>query len=122
MADFTAKDVQALRQATGVGMMDAKKALTESGGDFDAARTEGEQAVDLVFGKILAVPEQAVEPAETVAGDALHHVPGRLLDLLAIDAPIARVEIRVFHAVFDGERRRIEGGKRKPRLLNGGRR
>jgi elongation factor Ts len=37
MADFTAKDVQALRQATGVGMMDAKKALTESGGDFDAA-------------------------------------------------------------------------------------
>ena len=28
MADFTAKDVQALRQATGAGMMDAKKALT----------------------------------------------------------------------------------------------
>ena len=27
MADFTAKDVQALRQATGAGMMDAKKAL-----------------------------------------------------------------------------------------------
>ncbi|HKE74759.1 MAG TPA: translation elongation factor Ts [Acidimicrobiales bacterium] len=38
MADFTAKDVQALRQATGAGMMDAKKALTESGGDMDAAR------------------------------------------------------------------------------------
>jgi elongation factor Ts len=37
MADFTAKDVQALRQSTGVGMMDAKKALTETGGDFDAA-------------------------------------------------------------------------------------
>ena len=26
MADFTAKDVQALRQASGAGMMDAKKA------------------------------------------------------------------------------------------------
>jgi elongation factor Ts len=38
MADFTAKDVQALRQATGAGMMDAKKALVESGGDMDAAR------------------------------------------------------------------------------------
>lgn len=37
MADFTAKDVQALRQSTGAGMMDAKKALTENGGDPDAA-------------------------------------------------------------------------------------
>ena len=34
---FTAKDVQALRQATGAGMMDAKKALEETDGDFDAA-------------------------------------------------------------------------------------
>jgi elongation factor Ts len=34
---FTAKDVQALRQATGAGMMDAKRALDETGGDFDAA-------------------------------------------------------------------------------------
>ena len=34
---ITAKDVQALRQATGVGMMDAKKALEENGGDFEAA-------------------------------------------------------------------------------------
>ncbi len=34
---FTAKDVQALRQATGAGMMDAKRALTETDGDFDAA-------------------------------------------------------------------------------------
>ncbi|HEX5367707.1 MAG TPA: translation elongation factor Ts [Acidimicrobiales bacterium] len=38
MAEFTAKDVQALRQATGAGMMDAKKALTETGGDMGAAR------------------------------------------------------------------------------------
>ena len=37
MAEFTAKDVQALRQATGAGMMDAKKALTENGGDAEAA-------------------------------------------------------------------------------------
>jgi len=37
MADFTAKDVQALRQSTGVGMMDAKKALTEKKGDMDEA-------------------------------------------------------------------------------------
>jgi elongation factor Ts len=39
MADFSAKDVQALRKATGVGMMDAKKALTENDGDFEKAVT-----------------------------------------------------------------------------------
>ena len=37
MAEFTAKDVQKLRQASGAGMMDAKKALDEATGDFDAA-------------------------------------------------------------------------------------
>ncbi len=37
MPDFTAKDVQALRAATGAGMMDAKKALQENEGDFEAA-------------------------------------------------------------------------------------
>ena len=34
---FTAKDVQALRQATGAGMMDAKTALEETDGDIEAA-------------------------------------------------------------------------------------
>ena len=34
---FTAKDVQKLRQDAGVGMMDAKKALTDAGGDIDKA-------------------------------------------------------------------------------------
>ena len=37
MADVTAKDVKALRDATGAGMMDAKKALVEAGGDAEAA-------------------------------------------------------------------------------------
>lgn len=34
---FTAKDVQALREKTGCGMMDCKKALVETNGDMDAA-------------------------------------------------------------------------------------
>ena len=34
---ITAADVKKLRDATGAGMMDAKKALTEANGDFDAA-------------------------------------------------------------------------------------
>ena len=38
MPQFTAKDVQALRKATGVGMMDAKRALVECEGDMDRAK------------------------------------------------------------------------------------
>jgi elongation factor Ts len=42
---ITAAQVKELREATGAGMMDAKKALTETDGDFDAAvdwlRTKG---------------------------------------------------------------------------------
>ncbi len=34
---ITAQDVNKLRQMTGAGMMDCKKALTEAGGDFDTA-------------------------------------------------------------------------------------
>lgn len=44
---ITAQDVKRLREATGVGMMDCKKALTEADGDFDAAieilRKKGEK-------------------------------------------------------------------------------
>ena len=37
MANFSAQDVKNLREQTGCGMMDCKKALTESNGDFDKA-------------------------------------------------------------------------------------
>ena len=37
MADVTAQDVKSLRDATGAGMMDAKKALIEAEGDAEAA-------------------------------------------------------------------------------------
>ena len=48
---FTAKDVQALREKTGCGMMDCKKALTEAEGDM-------ERAVDLLREKGLAAAEK----------------------------------------------------------------
>jgi elongation factor Ts len=45
MAEITAALVKDLREKTGAGMMDCKKALTETGGDFEAAtdwlRTKG---------------------------------------------------------------------------------
>ena len=34
---FTAKDVAKLREMTGAGMMDCKKALSENDGDMDKA-------------------------------------------------------------------------------------
>ena len=37
MSTISAADVNKLRQMTGAGMMDCKKALTETNGDFDAA-------------------------------------------------------------------------------------
>jgi elongation factor Ts len=45
MANFSAADVKKLRETTGAGMMDCKKALEEADGDFEAAidvlRTKG---------------------------------------------------------------------------------
>jgi len=35
--NVSAADVKNLREATGAGMMDCKKALVEAGGDFDKA-------------------------------------------------------------------------------------
>ncbi len=37
MSAITAQDINKLRQATGAGMMDCRKALTETNGDFEAA-------------------------------------------------------------------------------------
>src|SRR6056300_1472190 len=56
---ITAAMVKELRETTGAGMMDAKKALTETDGDFEAAidwlRAEGLVAVAVNGGKGVAV-------------------------------------------------------------------
>lgn len=54
MADFTAQDVKALRDRTGAGMMDCKKALEAAGGDMEAA-------VDLLRQKGLAKAAERVD-------------------------------------------------------------
>ncbi|MEA4824237.1 MAG: translation elongation factor Ts [Clostridiaceae bacterium] len=55
---FTAKDVQHLREMTGVGMMECKKALTQAEGDFDKAieflREKGLAAAKKKAGRIAA--------------------------------------------------------------------
>lgn len=58
---FTAKDVVALREKTGVGMMDCKKALTEAEGDM-------EKAVDILREKGLAA---SVKKAGRIAAEGI---------------------------------------------------
>jgi elongation factor Ts len=65
---FTAKDVMALRQRTGAGMMEAKKALEESKGDMDKAaeslRVKGMAKADKRSGK---------QTSEGVITSYVHH-------------------------------------------------
>lgn len=63
MAAFTAKDVQSLREKTGCGMMDCKKALTEAEGSMD-------KAVELLREKGLAA---ASKKAGRIAADGMVH-------------------------------------------------
>src|SRR5262249_32374435 len=62
MADISATAVKELREKTGAGMMDCKKALTEAGGDLDKAvdwlRQKGLSAAAKKAGR--AAPEGAV--------------------------------------------------------------
>lgn len=58
---FTAKDVQTLREKTGVGMMDCKKALAETDGDM-------EKAMDILREKGLA---SAAKKASRVAAEGV---------------------------------------------------
>ena len=55
---ISASDVNKLRQQTGAGMMDCKKALTETNGDFEAAvdylRKKGAKVAELRAGRAAA--------------------------------------------------------------------
>ena len=58
MATITAATVKELREKTGAGMMDAKKALEEAGGDLEKAvdilRTKGLSAAAKKAGRVAA--------------------------------------------------------------------
>ena len=82
---ITAKDVQTLREMTGVGMMDCKKALTEAEGNMDKAveilREKGLAASQKKAGRIAAEGVAAVvaanKPADLDALMALSYGNGR---------------------------------------------
>jgi elongation factor Ts len=73
MANFSAADVKKLRELTGAGMMDCKKALEESDGDFD-------KAVELL--RVKGAAKAAKRGAEREASAGLvAHAPGVLVEL-----------------------------------------
>ena len=73
MANFSATDVKKLRELTGAGMMDCKKALEEADGDFD-------KAVELL--RVKGAAKAAKRGAEREASAGLvAHAPGVLVEL-----------------------------------------
>ena len=65
--NITAGDIKELREQTGVGMMDCKKALTEAAGDFD-------KALDILRKKGLAMAAKKAsrEASEGLIGSYIH--------------------------------------------------
>lgn len=101
MAEISAKDVAALRKATGAGMMDCKKALAESGGDMEAAKTwlrekglagaskrnaraADQGAIDVYLdGTVAALVELNCETDFVAKGDQFKAVVAALAELVA---------------------------------------
>src|SRR5215510_14766206 len=72
MSNFTAADVKKLRELTGAGMMDCKKALEESEGDFDKA---------VEFLRIKGAKDVGKRAGRTTANGLVAHSGHALLEL-----------------------------------------
>lgn len=87
MAEITAAKVKELREKTGAGMMDCKKALTENNGDFDAAvdwlRKKGLAAAAKKAGRVAA---------EGLVGVAASGLAGAIVEVNAETDFVARNE------------------------------
>ena len=72
MSNFTAADVKKLRELTGAGMMDCKKALEEAAGDFDKA---------VEFLRIKGAKDVGKRAGRTAANGIVSHYGTALLEL-----------------------------------------
>ncbi len=75
MATISAKLVKELREKTGAGMMDCKKALTETDGDID-------KAIDYLREKGIA---KAAKKADRIAAEGLVHVETKGNDAVIVE-------------------------------------
>lgn len=100
MAAFTAKDVMALREQTGAGMMDCKRALVDADGDMD-------KAADLLRERGIA---KAAKRASKIAAEGLVYalVEGKTGVLLEVNCEsdfVAKGE--KFHALVEAVAKQI---------------
>ncbi|MBB5112147.1 translation elongation factor Ts [Micromonospora echinospora] len=100
MSNFTAADVKKLRDLTGAGMMDSKKALTEAEGDFD-------KAVEIL--RVKGAKDVGKRAGRTAANGLVAHSGQALLELncetdfvAKNDAFIALAQQLVEHGVTSG--------------------
>ncbi|MFI6759482.1 translation elongation factor Ts [Micromonospora sp. NPDC050417] len=83
MSEFTAADVKRLRDLTGAGMMDSKKALTEAEGDFD-------KAIELL--RIKGAKDVGKRAGRTAANGLVAHSGNALLELNCETDFVAKTE------------------------------
>jgi elongation factor Ts len=83
MSNFTAADVKKLRDLTGAGMMDSKKALTEAEGDFD-------KAVEIL--RVKGAKDVGKRAGRTAANGLVAHSGKALLELNCETDFVAKTE------------------------------
>ncbi|MFC0508534.1 translation elongation factor Ts [Micromonospora costi] len=83
MSQFTAADVKKLRDLTGAGMMDSKKALTEAEGDFD-------KAVEIL--RVKGAKDVGKRAGRTAANGLIAHSGQALLELNCETDFVAKTE------------------------------
>jgi len=85
---ITAADVNKLRQMTGAGMMDCKKALTEADGDFEAAIDVLRKAGQKVAAKRA---DNATNEGVVLVSLSADHSNGKLIALACETEPVSKV-------------------------------
>jgi elongation factor Ts len=89
MADITAAMVMKLRDETGLPMMDCKKALQETNGDFDLAKQKARESGK----KIMSIrQDRTTEEGRLAAYASLNPPVGAMIELQVESAPVAKHE------------------------------
>src|SRR4051794_12518699 len=83
MSNFTAADVKKIRDLTGAGMLDCKKALEEAGGDFD-------KAVEIL--RVKGAKDVGKRAGRTAANGLVAHSGKALLELNCETDFVAKTE------------------------------
>jgi len=142
MSEINSKDVVALRQKTGLGMMDCKRALTESDGDFEkavewlrkkgiakgearAGRAAGQGLIDSYVhpgGKVGVLLEVSCETDFVARSEDFARLIHDIAMQIAATAPIAVKREDISPSVIEREmgiyREQLAGEKKPPEIID----